>query len=233
MNITIGRDSNTNQLRLSSGKVTANYGLNNTVSPYVSREHCRITIDDDSGQMTISNLNPDNLTYVNKVAVETKIIQGDESVELGYERYPLTWTHIYEFMEKVMAQMPKKADIRPLKAVWEEYHRKEMKLRSDEKLFNAIRGGIPILTIGSGIAAFYGGSRLVLPSIIALVLSVIIFIKALIDAKRIDKKRDNLNHQFMHDYTCPLCHKFFGNYPYDIVSANNNKCSGCGAKLIK
>ncbi|MBR5083723.1 MAG: FHA domain-containing protein, partial [Prevotella sp.] len=91
MNITIGRDSNTNQLHFTSGKITANFGHNNSVSPYVSREHCRITIDDDSGQMTISNINPDNFTFVNKVAVETMIIQGDESVELGYERYPLAW----------------------------------------------------------------------------------------------------------------------------------------------
>ena len=83
-----------------------------------------------------------------------------------------------------------------------------MKLNSDERKFNALSRGIPILTIGSTFGAVFGGQKLLILSVIAFILSLIIFVKALQDASKTVRKRDELNHRFMHDYTCPICHRF-------------------------
>ena len=233
MEIIIGRDDNTLQWHFKADKTEQSLGQPRCVSPSVSRVHCRLTIDDQTALMTLTNLNPANVTRVNGMAIESKVIMGTENVELGIDRTRLDWNLVGQFYREVLQNRPKKADIRHLQYVWQQHHATTMKLNSDERKFNALSRGIPILTIGSTFGAVFGGQKLLILSIIAFVLSLIIFIKALQAASKTVRKRDELNHRFMHDYTCPICHRFFGNFPYDVLIQNTNKCTQCGAELIK
>ncbi|MBQ6653541.1 MAG: FHA domain-containing protein [Prevotella sp.] len=233
MDIIIGRDDATLQWHFKTDNTEKSLGQPGSVSPSVSRTHCRLVIDEQTAVMTLTNLNPANVTLVNGMGIETKYITGNETVELGIERSRLDWALVGQFYREVLQSRPKKADIRHLQYVWQQHHATTMKLNSDERKFNALSRGIPILTIGSTFGAVFGGQKLLILSVIAFVLSLIIFIKAMQDASKTVRKRDELNHRFMHDYTCPICRHFFGNYPYDVLVQNTRKCSQCGAELIK
>ena len=71
MEIIIGRDDNTLQWHFKADKTEQSLGQPRCVSPSVSRVHCRLTIDDQTALMTLTNLNPANVTRVNGMAIES------------------------------------------------------------------------------------------------------------------------------------------------------------------
>ena len=221
--IIIGRDVKTGQLLLSGAGKSGTYG--NSVPQDISEQHCRLDFKD--GIIRLKNLDINNDTYVNGQAVESKTITRSDKIELGTSHYPLSW-------EAVDAIIPPEADIRPLQDVWNEYERQNVKLQIDERKFNTLRSATGLITMVAIALSIATGGKSVWYMVLyalAIIASVVFFIKAYRDSSKIPQKRQELNHQFQHDYVCPHCGRFLGNQSYHIL-AQNTQCPYCRVKFI-
>ena len=224
MIIQIGRDIATSKLRLmQDGKSVLSDKAD--VPASVSQEHCQIEISDQS--VRLKNLDINNYTYVNGMVVEAKTIQKTDRIELGRDRYPLNW-------KSLESLLPPVADIRPLKEVWENYEKQNIALQIDERRFNTLRsvtGLITMIAIALSIATGGRSMWYVALYAVAIVTSLVFFVKAYRDASTIPHRRQKLLRQFQRDYVCPHCGRFLGNQSYDIV-AQNTSCPYCKTQFI-
>lgn len=221
--IIIGRDVNTGQILLNGVGKSGTYG--NQVPQDISEQHCRL--DFSQGIIRLKNLDINNYTYVNGQAVESKAISRKDIITLGASRFPLSW-------EAINAIIPPEADIRPLQDVWNEYELQNVKLQIDERKFNTLRSTTGLITmVAIALSIATGGKSMWYIALYALAIlaSVIFFIKAYRDSSKIPQKRQELSRQFQNDYVCPHCGRFLGNQSYHIL-AQNDQCPYCRVKFI-
>ena len=221
--IIIGRDANTGQLLLSGVGKSGTYG--NNVPQDISEQHCRLDFDKEN--IRLKNLDINNFTYVNGQAVESKTITRKDKIELGSNRFPLPW-------EVIDAIVPPVADIRPLQQVWDEYERQNVTLQVDERKFNALRSATGLITMVAIALSIATGGRsawYMLLYALAILISIVFFVKAYRDSSKIPQKRQELSHQFQRDYVCPHCGRFLGNQPYHLL-VQNDHCSYCRVNFI-
>lgn len=228
MEIIIGRDKETGQLRITMGQQSKLVGTPGSVPDYVSRQHVKITTD-DSGGLVITNLKPNNVTYVNGLSVDSKHVTESDRVEMGPTRYPLDWT-------QVLGMMPVMADIRPLEAVWTNYNNTKKQNQIKLARLNAIRGGTSIITMGAiamGLMGSRGGVQLAAYGI-AVLISLFFFIKSLRDADKMPQKNEEIERNFRATYVCPnpKCRHFLGNKPFDLLM-QDKQCPYCKAQYRK
>ena len=167
----------------------------------VLEEHIKLKVEDDS--IRLENLNLNAYTYVNGQAVEKKTITRQHTIELGNDHYPFDWRALDELI-------PPETDIRPLKTIWEEYESQNISL----SVTTGERNKWYIILYG-----------------LAIVFSLIFFVKSFIDSSKIPQKRQELGRNFQRNYTCPHCGHFLGNQSYDIL-VQNDHCSYCKTKFI-
>ena len=221
--IIIGRDANTGQLLLSGVGKSGTYG--NNVPQDISEQHCRI--DFNQGHIRLKNLDINNDTFVNGLAIESKTTTRSDKIALGASRFPISW-------EAIDAIVPPEADIHPLQEVWNEYERQNVKLQIDERRFNTLRSATGLITMVAIALSIATGGKSVWYMVLyalAIIASIIFFIKAYRDSSKIPQKRQELNHQFQHDYVCPHCGRFLGNQSYHILT-QNTQCPYCRVKFI-
>ena len=228
MEIIIGRDKQTSKLRMSIGQQIKLFGTNGSVPLSVSREHLSLTVNAD-GTYKIKNLNAQNSTFVNGVSVESKTVTEKDSIELGADLYVLDWSYVNELKPKV-------ADIRHLQGVWDEYNKGELELKVKERKANALRSGTGLLTMGAIAVGFIlgreqAGAIYMILYGIAILVSVLFFVKSLRDAGKIPQQRQQQKDKFQHDYTCPNCGRFLSQ-PYDQVKLMDN-CPYCKVMFRK
>ena len=101
MEVIIGRKDGTNQLSLKVGNKVSIKGPQQSVNNGVSREHCKLTVNDD-GTFTIENLKAENQTLVNGLPIASKRITPNDVVELGWQRYRLDWNLVFEVIPKMV-----------------------------------------------------------------------------------------------------------------------------------
>lgn len=228
MDITIGRDGATSGLSITTGQNTSVVGAPQSVPQSVSRKHCTITINDD-GTMRIKNINPQNVTYVNGTKVMSMAIKRDDRIELGTARYLLNW-------KDIEAGLPKVADIRPLRKVWETYNNDTKAVTQSTQRFQVIRSLVPLLTMAAVLIGYISGGRggafYILYGLV-LILTIFFSRKAWKDIGSNDEQREKIKDQFTHDYCCPECGYFFGFTDYNILTRNMDYCPKCKAKLLK
>lgn len=231
MECIIGRDGATSKLSVTFNDQTLQIGAPGSVPQTVSRQHCQLTIDDDSGKMTIKNLKPQNITYVDGIAAESKAITESDVVALGVDRYKLP---LAEVLAEVKKAMPKVADIRPLKKVWDDYEAETNRLAVAERRFNAMRGVTGLVTMVAIVCAMTLGHNPLYYILygVAIVLTVAFTVKAYIDATKIPEKRKKLADELRHKYVCPVCGKYFHSMTYDDLSYYD-ACPWCKAKFKK
>lgn len=218
MEIIIGRDSQGTGLLLTVDGKEPTAAVATGVPSSVGAQHCQLTIL--NGQMRLKNLDVNNYTYVNGQSVESKAVTTDDKVALGTDRYPLDWTLLMPFLP---------IDISPLKTVWEAYEKESIALQIAERKFNTLRsltGLITMIAIALSIATGGRSQWYILLYGIAIIVSLIFFVKAYRDASKIPLRRQELSRQFQHDYVCPGCGHFMGNQPYDIL-LQNGSCPYC------
>lgn len=224
MIIIIGRDFATSKMQLTvDGEAVLSDKAD--VPSSVSKEHCRIEVGDDA--IKLKNLDINNYTYVNGLAVESKTIQKTDKIELGRDRYPLDWNMLENLLPPV-------ADIRPLKEVWDNYEKQSIALQIDERRFNTLRsitGLITMVAIALSIATGGRSMWYVVLYAVAILASLVFFVKAFRDASKIPTRRQEQGRQFQRDYACPHCGRFLGNQSYEIVS-QNTCCPYCKTKFI-
>jgi DNA-directed RNA polymerase subunit RPC12/RpoP len=179
------------------------------------------------GKWKIKNLNDKNVTFVNGVAVESKVVSEKDKVELGRSHFLLQWS---------LFAIPKQevVDIRPLKAIWEEYENDLMEITETERKKQNIQKFAGILSTAGILFMFaegMGSLRFVLTGI-SLLISVILFLGGLSSDSSHVVKKNELEKEFRKRYTCPKCGHYIGNTPYDVL-VQNNACPYCKAKFIK
>jgi len=224
MKIEIGRDCASSKLRLTVDDKQV-LSAKADVPSSVSTNHCLIEINDQL--IRLKNLDINNYTFVNGQAVEAKTIQPTDRIELGRDRYPLDW-------KSLESLLPPVADIRPLKVVWENYEKESMALQVSERRFNTLRSVTGLITMVAIVLGITTGRQSRLSVVlygIAIVVSLLFFVKAFLDSSKFPQKRQELTKRFQRDYVCPHCGRFIGSQSYDIL-AQNTCCPYCKTKFI-
>ena len=222
MDITIGRDGATSGLSITTGQNTSVVGAPQSVPLSVSRKHCTITINND-GTMRIKNINPQNVTYVNGTKVMSMAINRGDRIELGQERYLLDWN-------TVNAGLPKVADIRPLRQVWENYTNNNKEITQSTQRFQVLRSLVPLLTMAAVLIGYISGGR---GEVFYILYGLVLILTIFLDIGNNDEQREKIKDQFTHDYCCPECGYFFGFTDYNILTRNMDYCPKCKTKLQK
>lgn len=249
--ILIGREQGQGRLLVAvsgTGK-TAAIGTLGSVPDCVSRckpsensAHVKITVD-WNGNIIISNMKPQNVTFVNGSAIETKKISVSDEVKLGRDQYPLNLPNVLGTAKDIVGQAP--ISIRHLKAIWEKYDSavlelqdKQQKKANQQRLQGLISMSGMLLAILPGVV---GGElpgwvqvlRIVLV-IAAIGLGIYFFIKGAKVKDSFHWKMHELDQKFITDYVCPNkeCRHYMGKQPYSILS-QNKKCPYCGCKYLE
>lgn len=237
MKIVIGRDATSGCLRIrrDNEKPQLIKGTEGT-SPQVSKEHVELETQDGE-HFILTNLNEDNVTYVDNVPVVRFALNRGIPIALGIERQPLLWKILDPYL-------PKYADIRHLKTIWEQYKNEEMKLQiligknNSWKMLSGILS--PILMFGGFmIPSLFGyelnskeGMIIRLLCMLPVVLLGGFFMwKSFKDAERFPKMREDLKNWLQKNYVCPKCGTPFGMMDYTMLSSRQ-VCGSCKAKFI-
>lgn len=223
MEIVIGRDRESSKLQVTVGKQTKTFGAAGSVPHSVSREtHCSLTLNDD-GTYQVKNLKAQNVTYVNGVPVESKRVTEKDAIELGADRYLLDWEYVTNLIPKV-------ADIRPLKKIWDNFNEEKKRIRNKQKNIGLL-SRVPIMfsMVGGLLSALMPGILTFSFTIIAVLIMFYGFYRSATD-KSADELED-LSNKLQHDYSCPCCKRYLGQ-PYDQLMLMDS-CPYCRAMFRK
>lgn len=226
MEIIIGRDQQTRRLSIVKDGVTKHYGQPGSVPMDVSRHHLSLQPIDE-GKWKIKNLNEQNVTFVNGIAIESKSISEKDKVELGNSHYLLNWDALNEPKEETV-------DIRPLKIIWKEYDEKKFDSQIAERKFNAARsatGIITMLAIACSIILGHGPIYIILYAL-AIGISLAFTYLAYKKSTEVPKQQRELTKRFQQTYVCPKCGHFMGFQDYDIL-VQSDACPYCKTKYKK
>lgn len=227
LELTIGRDPATGQLRMSNGKQAKLFGEKECVPKSVSREHVSISVT-EKGELILKNLNVENDTYVNGKGIEQKLIQQGDKIELGIERWELSWK---EYLDPVM---PKFADIRPLERVWTDFKSSQIKNQIKERKFNALRSATGLLTMAAvALSGVFGRDNSLYLCLYgsAAVVSALFFILSYRWASKIPMENAKLQEETEKNYKCPQCGKLYPLQKYDQLK-QQGRCMHCKAIFI-
>lgn len=223
----IGRDTTAGQLKISNGKQALLFGEKNSVSRSVSREHVSISVT-EKGELILKNLNVENDTYVNGKGIEQKLIQQSDKIELGNERWELSWK---EYLDPVI---PKFADIRPLEKVWKDFKNSQIKNQIKERKFNALRSATGLLTMAAvALSGVFGRDNSLYLCLYgsAAVVSALFFILSYRWASKIPMENAKLQEETEKKYMCPQCGKLYPLQKYDQLK-QQGRCMHCKAIFI-
>ena len=226
MEIIIGRDQQTRKLSVIKDGKTQLYGKEGYVPMDVSRQHLSLKTLDE-GKFQIRNLNEQNVTYVNGLSIESKVVSGTDRIELGTSHFLFPWASLEEPEIETV-------DIRPLKKIWDDYDEKRIQQQIAERRFNAARsatGIITMLAIACSIILGHGPIYLVLYAL-AIGISIVFTIKAYNNSTNVPRRQQEMNKDFQRKYVCPKCKHFYGFQDFEIIS-QNDKCPFCQTKLKK
>lgn len=223
MDLIIGRDANTNQLKVVNGTQATLIGAPASVPMDVSRQHCKLEVI-DKDTFVISNIKAANVTWVNGVEVQSKQITLADKVQLGAGKYVLPLAEIIKQTE------PNIADIRPLKAVWENYNNTLIEIRKRQQQNNLLSRVPMVFTLlGGVVAAASEDLRSVSIVFTAIAAAIMLYGFYRIATDKSIEEQERLKKEFQSNYACPKCGRFLGFQDYDIISQHTN-CPYCRAQ---
>lgn len=226
MEYTIGRDAQTRQLLVTCEGKVKRIGQAWSVPMDVSRQHLSLTSLSD-GRWQIRNLNNQNVTFVNGMAVESKTITEGDKVELGQSHYLFPWNAVCEPKVETV-------DISPLRRVWEKYDKEQFELQVAERKFNAARSATGIITMLAIACSFILGHNTIYIILYALAIgiSLIFTIQAYNKAQDVPRQQREMKSRLQRNYVCPKCGHFMGFQDYDVI-IQNDACPYCKTKYKK
>lgn len=223
MEIIIGRDSQNERLTLAIDGKGRQIVTTGALPSSIATQHCKLIID--NGQMKLENLDINYDTYVNGQSIQSKMVSQNDRVELGSGHFLFDW-------KLLSAYLP--TDIRHLKDIWDEYENENVALQIKERKFNTLRSATGLITMFAIVMSVATGGRskwYVVLYGIAILISLVFFVKAYLDSSKMPQKRLELNRKFQRDYVCPHCKHSLGNLPYETV-AQNGSCPYCRTQFI-
>lgn len=226
MELKIGREWKSRRLCIVKDGQEQFVGLPGSVPEDVSREHLSLS-SMGNGRWKLKNLNENNVTYVNSIAVESKEVTESDKVELGRSHYLLTW-------DCLRGQKVETVNIRPLKRIWKEYDEQRFDAQIAERKFNAARSATGIITMMAMVCGFFLGHDYfyIMIYAVAIGISVVFTYLAYMKSSDIPKQQREMNKHFQQHYVCPKCGHFMGFTDYDVL-IQNDACPHCKAKYIK
>lgn len=230
---------------------TASIGSPGSVPNCVSRckptenvAHAKIAID-QNGNITLSNMKSQNVTFVNGSEIASKRISMSNTVELGKDRFAVSVPMILETAKKILSiasnsgsqthqpetpkQEPSKFNISHLERVWEDFHDKGLEIKKRQKE-QGIYASLPMFfTMGGGAVTFvlsfilgdeYKAEIQILSGI--LVVAGLIMLAYSFTRRKNDTSIEDLeqiSEDFQLRYVCPNpdCNKFFGAISYKLL----------------
>ena len=226
MEIIIGRDQQTRQLCIIKDGNSILFGQAGSVPMDVSRNHASLQ-PVGAGKWQIKNLNERNVTFVNGIVVESKMISESDKIELGNSHYLFPWAALQEPKEETI-------DIRPLKKVWDDYKNKTSELNMAVQKFNIARsatGIVTMLAIACSIILGHGPIYICL-YVIAIGISVLLTYQAYKKSSEVPRQQREMNKEFQQHYVCPKCGHFMGFQDYEVLRQGDT-CPYCRIKYKK
>lgn len=195
------------------------FGTKGSVPANVSREHCKITIGDD-GKMTVENLNPINLLYINgKEFTRRSGVAMTDNIELGPDKYHL---NVPEILKKVPIPKPV-LSVKHLKTVYDENVAARKAMKEKGRKMNTMSRIPGLFSMLSLLSTFAFAEQTPTSKTIRIVLYVVAFcamtaaiILSARTSKKMDEENDRLNDSFREKCVCPNpeCDRFLGQqYP--------------------
>lgn len=204
-------------------------GTEGSVPKSVSREHCKLEVDED-GNCQIVNLNPENVTYVNGLEVLQKKVTTADRIELGSDKYRVSLADILEAIDEVLV---KTVSIEHLQPIWNSFDRelKAIRRREKEEQVNAsIPGLITTASVVCGVLPFIPIIVRVVLVCIGFPIAIYFFVKRKKNIDKFNVETEQLKGKFHDEYVCPRCGKFFGFIDYkDLVWQKG--CGCCHSKF--
>ena len=240
--IVIGRDGSTSQLKISIGQQSKSFGAQGSVPQTVSRQHCSITVN-DNGTFTLKNLKLQNVTFVNGQQVDTKIIKENDTIELGPNKYLVSWNTL----KSVIPAKAEVVSIEPLKKIWDRYQleNEKVEIRKQQLAIkkqkqNLLRGLTGFFIPRAIVLSVFAGGRdnplfillYSLPGIITLMMTISQYNNIKEDESSIISDREQKKERdlrFRRDYSCPKCGKYLS-MPYDVLERYDS-CPYCKVKF--
>lgn len=263
--ILIGKEPGQGRLLIAiqgNGK-TAVIGSPGAVPACVSRckptegvAHAKITVD-QGGNMVLTNMKSQNITYVNGTEIASKRISSANTVELGVDRYSISLSAVIETAKKIVGAPnpnpePKKYSISHLERIWDDFHDKGMEIKKRQKE-QGVYASLPMFfTMGGGAITFvlsfifgdnYKNEIQIISGLLVvagLMMLVYSFSRRKNDTSIEDLER--ISEDFQLRYVCPNpdCNKFFGTVSYKLLknqlrSHKDKKmyCPRCGCELVE
>ncbi len=232
MEIIIGREEGARRLHcMADGREFA-IGAAGSVPFSVSRQHCKITVD--GSHITIENIKPQNITFVDGNQIVSKRISATSKVQLGEERFLIPLLQILQLATGVRPQPEAPTfSLGSLEKVWNEYESRRMEIQNKAaKSANhqRLQGVLSMLGMCIG---FIPGMPPILRIVVmgaALSIAVYFFIKGSLN-DTVQQQLHDLDEEYAKKYKCPnpTCGKPFGSIPYYTIKYNK-QCVACGCK---
>ena len=252
--ILVGREPGQGRLLVAivGGKASA-VGFPNSVPESVSRckvgegvAHAKIYVD-QNGTMTLTNMKPQNVTYVNGSEIVSKRIEQHNTVELGKDRYIINVPMMIESAKNLVGSIPPPPlpplDISHLEKVWKNYESEMDRIAIAQQELQKKRM-MPIMVSSSsallsGIGALVAVNSLWITLPLGGVVSYMYFKNYnKKDTSHEDRKRAISDLQ--HHYVAPCCNHIFPAVEYEILKnqLTNPKdkkmyCPKCKHELIE
>ena len=230
----IGREKGVEKPRLAifhDGQ-TLFYGTPGSVPKNVSREHCRITVGEDS-KMIVEDITDNNFMYINGVDCKRrKDVSINDVIELGPSKYRLDLDAILKSISTRQVY-----SIGHLKGVYDKYQKEKMDMQVKQGKMGAA-SMLPMIVSSLSVLLMLvlqnklpGVIRAILLTI-AIAGMIFFFIYRSRTAESNPKKVKELDEQFREKYVCPnpMCGHFLGATPYKELLKNKG-CPYCRAKF--
>ena len=243
MELIIGRESGNSRLQISSDNGNVKYlGNIGSVPKTVSRQHCKLVYQDTS-DLLIVNLKPENKTLVNGVAVMQKHITLNDRVELGKDNYLLDLSAIVNASSSQPisthnSQQPSQTySLAHLETVWDNYNKAKLNTQIKQAKENAFSSVSGLFSMAAIIAGFIPD----IPNVVRILIYIVAFSLAgyflysrVRKASYYPKYFQKLDEDFHKEYVCPnpTCHRFLGYQPFDDLR-KTKKCFSCGCEYSK
>lgn len=201
--------------------------------------HAKITVD-QSGNMILTNMKSQNLTFVNGSEIASKRVSLTNLVELGKDRFGISLPVVIETAKKLVDIVPppstpaNKFNISHLEHVWTNLQTKRKEIQAKQKRINLVRSGCGIFTMCAMPCIFLFG-----PVGYALTgIGILGNIYSFVGLKN-DETSDvieQLNEEFQDRYVCPNpeCNKFLGNISYKLLKKQYSMhCPYCKSEFVE